>query len=309
MLEDRERGSAVRFLILQHIACEGLGLWEDCCREAGIVLEVVDLSRAGALPPRHGSYAVISLGGPMNVYETAAYPFLAWEDDFIRQVVADGVPFLGICLGGQLLAKAVGGQVAKNGVKEIGWHPVELDLAGRRDPLFAGLPDRFTVFQWHGDTFSIPKGGIRLATAAACENQAFRFGFGGAAYALQFHLEVTPAMVADWVREYAAELARLGAEVDAAGMLAEAPARCEELRVWSRRLFQNFCRLVSLRYAGVGPVVSPERPPLQARGPSGRKMTVEQARQVYRDLMAKGKLRCGVTCPLDKIEECTGGCW
>lgn len=299
----------MKFVVLQHVACEGLGLWGDCCREAGIALEVVDLPRSASLPPPGSFHAVIALGGPMNVYEEERHPFLKAEDSFIRQVVADGVPFLGVCLGGQLLAKAVGGRVAKNPVKEIGWHRVELDAAGRRDPLCAGLPDSFTVFQWHGDTFSIPQGGLRLATAAACENQAFRLGFGGAAYALQFHLEVTPAMIADWVHDYADELASLGKAVDPARMLAEAPARCSEIGALARRLFQNFCRLVSLRYAGVGPVASPEGPPPQTRRSSGRKMAVEQARQVYRELMARGKLHCGVTCPLDKIGACTGGCW
>jgi len=299
----------VNFLVLQHVDCEGLGLWEESCQEAGIGVEVVALHRNGTLPPPHRFQAVISLGGPMNVYEEEANPFLKREDAYIRQVLALGVPFLGICLGGQLLAKAVGGIVTRNGVKEIGWHTVDLDQPGQRDPLFAGLPERLTVFQWHGDTFSIPKGAIRLATSPACENQAFRYGFGGIAYALQFHLEVTPSMVEAWVREYAGELATLGKAVDVERMLAEAPARCQELRSLSRRLFQNFCRLVEVRFAGVGPVARVESLLEKPNPVSRRKLTVEQAWQQYRDLMVKGKLRCGITCPLDRIGQCTGGCW
>jgi GMP synthase-like glutamine amidotransferase len=245
----------------------------------------------------------------MNVYEEEAYPFLRREDAYIRQVLALGVPFLGVCLGGQLLAKAVGGVVTRNGVKEIGWHPVELDLQGQRDPLFAGLPETLTVFQWHGDAFSVPRGAVRLATSPACENQAFRLGFGGIAYALQFHLEVTPPMIAELVREYVAELATLGESVNVEGMLAEASARCEELRSLSRRVFQNFRRLVELRFAGVGSVAPVEPVPEKPNRVSRRRLTVEQAWQQYRELMAKGKLRCGVTCPLDRIGECTGGCW
>ncbi len=158
----------MNFLVLQHVDCEGLGLWGECCREEGIALEVVALHQGALLPPPHRFQAVICLGGPMNVYEEEAYPFLAPENALIRQVVGDGVPFLGICLGGQLLAKALGGRVTRNGVREIGWHSIDLDQQGQRDPLFAGLPDRFTVFQWHGDTFSIPQGATRLAGSPAC---------------------------------------------------------------------------------------------------------------------------------------------
>jgi len=116
-------------------------------------------------------------------------------------------------------------------------------------------------------------------------------------------------MVEEWVREYAGELATLGGAVDVEQMLAEARARCEGLRSLSRRFFQNFCRLVEVRYAGVGSVVPVEPLPEKPKQVSSRNLTVEQAWQQYRELMAKGKLRCGVTCPLDRIGQCTGGCW
>ncbi|MBI2561383.1 MAG: type 1 glutamine amidotransferase [candidate division NC10 bacterium] len=295
----------MNFLVLQHVDCEDMGLWEDCCREAGIALEMVALHREAPIPPPHRFQAVISLGGPMNVYEEETYPFLKAEDDFIRRVVSNGIPFLGICLGGQLLAKAVGGRVTRNPVKEIGWHAVELEQPGQRDPLFAGLPDRLPVFQWHGDMFSLPGGAVRLARSDACQNQAFRFGFGGIAYALQFHLEVTPRMIDRWVHTYRADL---DGTADPAQMREQAPARCAALLPVARRVFKNFTRLVQLRGPGVGaqPV---DRPPQPARRRSARDLTVEQAWQRYRELMARGKLRCGVTCPLDRIGRCTGGCW
>ncbi len=282
-----------------------MGLWEACCREAGIALEVVALHRGATIPPPQRFQAVICLGGPMNVYEEETYPFLKAEDDFIRRVVADGIPFLGICLGGQLLAKAVGGRVTRNPVKEIGWHAIELDQPGQRDPLFAGLPDRLPVFQWHGDTFALPSGAVRLARSDICQNQAFRFGFGGIAYALQFHLEVTPTMIDQWVRQYGASL---DGAADPTQMCEQAPARCEALLPVARRVFKNFTRLVQLRYTGVGaqPV---DRPPQPAKRRSAKDLTVEQAWQRYRELMARGKLRCGITCPLDRIGRCTGGCW
>ena len=300
-----ESGPAVNFLVLQHVDCEGMGLWEECCREDGIALEIVALHHEAPIPPPHHFQAVISLGGPMNVYEEETYPFLKAEDAFIQEVVAAGIPFLGICLGGQLLAKAVGGCVTRNPVKEIGWHAVELDQPGQRDPLFAGLPDRLPVFQWHGDTFSLPSGAVRLARSDACQNQAFRFGFGGIAYALQFHLEVTPTLIDQWVRQYGADL---DGTADPAQMREQAPVRCAELLPLSRRVFKNFTRLVQLRYTGVGaePVDRPQQP---VRRRSARDLTVEEAWQRYRELMAKGKLRCGITCPLDWIGRCTGGCW
>jgi hypothetical protein len=155
---------------------------------------------------------------------------------------------------------------------------------------------------------------VRLATSPACENQAFRCGFGGIAYAIQFHLEVTPSMLEEWVREYAVELAKLGGTGDPDLMLPEAQSRCEDLAPSSRRLFKNFCRLVELRYTGVGAGVGAasmalEEPKERVRGRPAKQFTVEQAWQQYRELMVKGKLRCGVTCPLDRIGQCTGGCW
>jgi GMP synthase-like glutamine amidotransferase len=298
----------VTFLVLRHVDCEGLGLWEECCHQAGIAFELVDLHRGGNLPPPHRFQAVISLGGPMNVYEEEAHPFLNREDAYLRQVLALGVPFLGICLGGQLLAKAVGGMVTRNGVREIGWHPVVLDPQGQRDPLFAGLPERLTVFQWYGDTFSIPRGAVRLATSLACENQAFRYGFGVIAYALQFHLEVTPSMVKEWVGEYSGELEGMRGPVTRASVLAETPTQCERLRDVANRVFTNFCRLSKLRYAGIGSAL-PEQPS-PAKSTSARdEARVARAWQAYRALMANGQLRCGVTCPLDRIGQCTGGCW
>ncbi|MBI4737113.1 MAG: hypothetical protein HY766_13830 [candidate division NC10 bacterium] len=225
----------MNFLVLQHVDCEDMGLWEDCCREAGIGLEMVALHREAPIPPPHRFQAVISLGGPMNVYE----------------------------------------------------------------------PDRLPVFQWHGDTFSLPGGAVRLARSDACQNQAFRFGFGGIAYALQFHLEVSPTMIDQWVRQYGADL---DGTADPAQMREQAPARCAALLPVARRVFKNFTRLVQLRCPGVGAEPA-DRPPQPARRRSARDLTVEQAWQRYRELMARGKLRCGVTCPLDRIGRCTGGCW
>jgi GMP synthase-like glutamine amidotransferase len=302
-------GASVNFLVLKHADCEGLGLWEECCHRAGIGIEVVDLHREAVIPPLHRFQAVISLGGPMNVYAEETYPFLKREDAFIRQVLAQGVPLLGVCLGGQVLAKAAGGAVNPNPVREIGWHPIELDQEGQRDPLFVGLPDRFTVFQRRGSAFSLPRGAVPLASSAAGQIQGFRLGFGTIAYALQFHLEVTPSMVEAWIGEYGGELARVGQAVESGRLLTESPARCHDLQSLAGRVFENFCRLVRLRFAGVDSLPAEPLQPEVRSGAKRKALTLEQAWEQYRQLIAKGKLRCGVTCPLDRIGHCTGGCW
>ncbi|MFQ5848595.1 MAG: type 1 glutamine amidotransferase [Candidatus Methylomirabilales bacterium] len=227
-------------VVIKHVDCEGLGIWEDFCRQKGVGVEVVSLHRGDPLPSPLEFQGVISLGGPMNVYEEDAYPFLKTEDQFIRQVLAEGVPFLGICLGGQLLAKAAGGLVILNAAQEIGWHRVTLNEMGERDHLLAGLPESFTVFQWHTDTFRPPIQAVPLASSTLCEDQAFRLR--GIAYALQFHLEVTPNMIGQWVREY--ELVEPDDPMKPARILAEVPALCERLRPESRQLLWNFLSLV-----------------------------------------------------------------
>lgn len=232
-------------LVIKHVDWEGLGVWEDFCRQKGVAVEVVALHRGNPLPPAAQYQGVITLGGPMNVYQEEQYPFLKMEDQFIREAFNEGVPLLGVCLGGQLLAKAAGGLVVLNAAKEIGWHRVTLNEMGERDPLFAGLPESFTVFQWHTDTFHPPVRAVPLASSETCEHQAFRLR--GVAYGLQFHLEVTPRMIEEWVRQY--ELVEPDDPLKATRMLQDAPAHCERLRPVSRQLFWNFLSLVRLRAA------------------------------------------------------------
>jgi GMP synthase-like glutamine amidotransferase len=175
-------GEATQILVIKHVDCEGLGIWEDFCRKDRVAVETASLHRGDPLPPPLGFQGVISLGGPMNVDEEAAYPFLRTEVQLIHETLSEGIPFLGICLGGQLLVKAIGGRVIRDAVREIGWHRVSLNEMGGWDPLFAGLPESFTVFQRHADMFCPPAHAVHLAASERCENQAFRFR--GLAYAL-----------------------------------------------------------------------------------------------------------------------------
>ena len=147
-------------------------------------------SGPGALPAQEGFDVLVIMGGPMNVYEHDEYPWLPAEKDFIRTAISGGKKVLGICLGGQLMAAALGGEVTKARFAEIGWHQVELTAAGRELEVFAHFPERFTTLQWHGDTFSIPSGAVHAASSEAVPNQAFVLD-GGRVVGLQFHLEET----------------------------------------------------------------------------------------------------------------------
>ena len=164
-------------LALRHVPHEGLGLLENIFYEHGVVHSVLDLPRGA---PRNFQpeclAGLVVLGGPMNVDQTGQYPFLADEVHWIRQSLAAGLPVLGICLGSQLIAKALGARVQANGIREIGWYEIELTVDAATDPLFAGSAAKETVFQWHGDTFELPAGATLLATSPQCRNQAYRFG-------------------------------------------------------------------------------------------------------------------------------------
>ena len=132
----------------------------------------------------------------MGANDDRKHPFLADLKQLIRQVVAAGIPYLGVCLGGQLLAAALGGKVVSNRWEEIGTLPVKLDCRGKSDLLFQGISAEFSTFQWHHDSFDIPAGGVLLASSAACPHQAFRVG--ASAWGVQFHPEVTEEIIRCW---------------------------------------------------------------------------------------------------------------
>jgi GMP synthase-like glutamine amidotransferase len=140
---------------------------------------------------------LIFMGGPMSVNDDLDY--VRRELDIIRDGARVGLPMLGVCLGAQLIAKALGARVYPNAVKEIGWYPVHWTAAAAGDALLGGMQDPATVFHWHGETFDLPDNAVWLGYSDACRNQAFRCG--GNIYGLQFHLEVTPAMIAGWIEE------------------------------------------------------------------------------------------------------------
>ncbi len=189
---------------------------------------------AGEVIPKPGRVrAGIVLGGQMSVADVGPYPFLVAVKNWIRRTVEAGTPFLGICLGGQLLADVFGGRVTLKSVRgEKGNRDVSLTDAGRSDPLFSGMAGTFPSFQWHNDAFDPPEGTIHLAESPVCPFQAIRMD--DAAYGVQFHPEVTRPIVADWSRK----------EADADRYQAAFAEKERAYRAASRRFLANFLRRV-----------------------------------------------------------------
>ncbi|MEA2064484.1 MAG: type 1 glutamine amidotransferase [Gemmatimonadota bacterium] len=196
------------FLVIQHVESEDAGAFGRVLRERSIETRLVRIFAGDPVPEQAEQWSgLLVMGGPMNVQEASGrYPNLADEMELIRLAHREGMPVLGICLGAQLVAAALGARVYDGGVKEIGWHEVAFTRQASSDPLLKDFPERLTVLQWHGQTFDLPQGAtVHLASSPLYPNQAFRYG--QTTWALQFHLEATGEHVRRWMREGSAELA------------------------------------------------------------------------------------------------------
>ena len=210
----------MRVRVFQHVPFEGLGALEPAFHKRGCEIAFTRFFANEPLPAPSDADFLVAMGGPMSVNDEATLPWLAPEKEFIRRHVAAGKPFLGICLGAQLLASALGARVYPQREKEIGWFPIE--GVPPRDPAFFRFPATAEVFHWHGETFDLPPGAVHLARSRACANQAFQIG---RAIGLQFHLETTPATARALVVHARAELVPGPFVQSEAEILAEKPGR------------------------------------------------------------------------------------
>lgn len=221
----------MKILVVENYAETGLGQIGSVLEAAGAEIDRRSPYLGEALPADASEHdAMIVLGGGQNALADADYPYFPALIELIRDFEARDRSLLGICLGSQLMARAFGGVNQVGGATEFGWHEIERTGEGAADPVLGAVPDRFPIFQWHDDTFSLPEGAVRLAGSKVATNQAFRVG--RAAYATQFHFEADTSLVRqwsavfgehilrherDWPRRLPDEIARNGAAADAAG--------------------------------------------------------------------------------------------
>jgi GMP synthase (glutamine-hydrolysing) len=175
------------------------GLLMEIVHEKAVPYRLIRLFSEDPFCDLTGVRGAVVLGGYMSVHNTVEFPFLLPLKDWIKEIVRREIPFLGICLGGQLLAEVLGGKVRLHERGEKGCHEISLTELGAAAPLFSGIPKTFVSFQWHTDAFDPPLGAQHLARSNACPYQAFRFG--ETAYGIQFHPEVTRAIVSAWVSD------------------------------------------------------------------------------------------------------------
>jgi GMP synthase (glutamine-hydrolysing) len=233
-----------RLLVLQHVVHELLGTLNPLLKRAGFRLRYVNFARhPDAQPSLDGYDGLVVLGGPMSVNDTDRLPYLITEMKLIEEALRRDLPVLGICLGAQLIAKTLGARVYPNKEKEIGWYDVSPTDKAQADPLLGAFRRTEKIFQWHGDTFDIPRSTLHLAFSSLCAHQAFRYGTS--VYGLQFHLEVDEPMIYRWLRvaENKREVIALGGAIDPERIHRETPQHIKRLQELSGCVFTQFIEL------------------------------------------------------------------
>jgi len=233
----------MKLMVLQFAEHEGPGTLNEWASQMGIELEVVHLYKSVEVPSPADFNGVIALGGPFTAYEADDDPVLKKAGELIEEVLDKDIPYYGICLGGQLLAAALEAPVRRNPVREIGFYEIELTEDGLKNPIFRGIPAQFTTFEWHDDTFDIPVGCLHLATSELCDNQAF--SHKNRQFAVQFDMQVTPEMIANWLQVERDWVHDGSQPVDERQILRQAKEFSAILRNQSFRLFSNFLAVIS----------------------------------------------------------------
>jgi GMP synthase (glutamine-hydrolysing) len=233
-----------KLLVLQHVAHELLGTLNPLLKKSGFRIRYVNFARhPDAQPNLDGYDGVVVLGGPMSVNDAGRLPHLTTEMKLIEEALQRDLPVLGICLGAQLIAKTLGAAVYRNNTKEIGWYDVSPTDHAQSDPLLGAFAETEKIFQWHGETFDIPRSTHHLAFSPLCANQAFRYRDN--VYGFQFHLEVDEPMIRRWLRvpENRQEIAALGGFHSPERIDGETAAHIPRLNELSQRVFGEFIRL------------------------------------------------------------------
>lgn len=222
--------------VLQHLPDEPLGTWEEELERWHAPFEYIRLWDGIALPKPEQALAAIILGGTMNVEDAHQHPWMSAEMEYIRALLQRQTPVLGVCLGAQMLAHVLGARVQDGRAPEIGYMTVTLTPEGAEDTLLTGFPMELPVFQWHQQGFDLPAGAVRLAGGSAFPEQAFRHG---RSWGLQFHLEVTPALVEQWCRRGAEFINRLPG-LSADKIMEQAADQGQMVALYGRQVIRRF---------------------------------------------------------------------
>jgi GMP synthase (glutamine-hydrolysing) len=234
-----------RILLLEHEADNPEGYVGKIIEEHQIPMDIIRVDQEPLPDPAHYS-AIIAFGGAQHLYEEEKYPYFGPEKALLRTSVEQNRPILGICLGAQLLASALGGTVKRHTIPETGFYDIPLTEVGKADPLYQGLAGYQTVFHWHEDTFELPFGAVLLASNESTTNQAFRYGT--CAYGLQYHIELDSVMLDHWLYHCDLQrdiIGRLGVEAYHT-FTKELPTRFAIYQAHTRIVLENFLRVSGL---------------------------------------------------------------
>ena len=235
-----------RILVFQHVPYEPLGTLNPQLKAAGFRIRYVNFSREPDARPDMDAYnGLVVLGGPMSVNQTDRYPHLDTEIELIKEALELRIPILGICLGAQLLARALGAKVHRSSRPEIGWHDIHLDPTVSDDPLLGNFGQCEKVFQWHSDTFELPREAVHLASSDVCAHQAFRYGDN--AYGFQFHLEVDSKLIGRWLKvpAHLREIEAMDGLVDPQQVMSETQQQIASNHQLAEATFAQFIKLFS----------------------------------------------------------------